>query len=77
MQMAVGRHVARMDAGKWAYITTTWDPRTGKRKKGRLRHRWAQLFKAAVRPEWTRIARNRVMERKGVKCERVKIVQII
>ena len=43
----------RMDAGKWAYITMTWDPRTGKRKKGPPRHRWAQLFKAAVGPEWT------------------------
>ena len=53
--MAVGRggHVARMDTGKWAYITTTWDLRTGKRKKGNSRHRWAQLFKAAVGPEWT------------------------
>ena len=29
------------------------------RKKGSPRHRWAQLFKAAVGPEWTRIARNR------------------
>ena len=48
-----------MDAGKWAYITMTWDPTTGKRKKGHPRHRWAQLFKAAVGPEWTRTARNR------------------
>ena len=44
---------ARIDTGKWAYITTTWDLRTGKRKKGRPRHRWALLFKAAVGPEWT------------------------
>ena len=51
--------MARIDAGKWANITTTCDPRTGKLKKGRLRHRWAQLFKAAVGPEWTRTARNR------------------
>jgi hypothetical protein len=52
-----------MDAGKWVYITTTWDPITGKRKKGRPKHRWVQLFKAAVGPEWTRITRNRELWR--------------
>ena len=33
------------------------------RKKGHLRHRWAQLFKATVGPEWTIIARNRELWR--------------
>jgi hypothetical protein len=29
-----GGHVARMDHERWAYATTVWDPRIGRRNRG-------------------------------------------
>jgi hypothetical protein len=34
-----GGHVARMDEERWAYATIVWDPRIGRRNKGRPRRR--------------------------------------
>ncbi|KAJ4446337.1 hypothetical protein ANN_13032 [Periplaneta americana] len=34
-----------MKQDRWAYATTSWDPRMGSRSKGRPRHRWSQELK--------------------------------
>ncbi|KAJ4444449.1 hypothetical protein ANN_06241 [Periplaneta americana] len=54
-----GGHVARLPADRWAYATTVWDPRRGRRGRGRPRRRWAQDFVDVIGPQWTRIARDR------------------
>lgn len=55
-----GGHVARMQGTKWAYRTTMWNPRIGKRHVGRQRTRWADSFIQRAGHQWTRAARNRV-----------------
>jgi hypothetical protein len=54
-----GGHVARMDQERWAHATTVWDPRTGRRNRGRPRRRWDQEFRVVVGNQWSRIARDR------------------
>lgn len=54
-----GGHVARLPADRWAYATTIWDPRRGKRGRGRPRRRWAQDFIEVIGPQWSRLARDR------------------
>ena len=55
-----GGHVARLHQDRWAYATTMWDPRRGKRSRGRPRQRWRQEFSAVMGGTWTRVARDRV-----------------
>ena len=55
-------HVARMSQNRWAYATTMWDPRKGKRRRGRPRQRWHQEFSEVsemMGEHWTRVARDR------------------
>jgi hypothetical protein len=54
-----GGHVARMTQERWAHATTIRDPRQGKRRRSRPRHRWSQEFKKEVRVQWTRLARDK------------------
>lgn len=54
-----GGHVARMQSTKWTYRATMWDPRTGKRRVGRQKTRWADSFVKRAGHQWTRLARNR------------------
>jgi hypothetical protein len=54
-----GGHVARMDQERWAYAMTVWDPRIGRRNRGRSQRKWDQEFREVVRNKWSRIARDR------------------
>jgi hypothetical protein len=54
-----GGHVARLDQERWAYATTVWDPRIGRRNRGRTRRRWDQEIREVVGNQWSRIARDR------------------
>ena len=54
-----GGHVARMADDRWTYRTTMWDPRAGKRLRGRPRRRWADIFREHAGRQWTRVARGR------------------
>jgi hypothetical protein len=54
-----GGHVSRLHESRWAYASTMWDPKTGKRNVGRPRTRWSALFNEIVGRQWTRVARNR------------------
>jgi hypothetical protein len=48
-----------MDQERWAYATTVWDPRIGRRNRGRSRRRWDQEFREVVGTQCSRIARDR------------------
>jgi hypothetical protein len=54
-----GGHVARMNQERWAYATTVWDSRIGRRNRGRPRRRLDQEFREVVGSQWSRIARDR------------------
>ena len=54
-----GGHIARMKDDRWTYKATMWDPRTGKRHRGRPRRRWADTFREQAGHQWTRAARRR------------------
>ena len=54
-----GGHVARLKNGRWAQVTTMWDPYAGKRTPGRPRRRWADHFKQQLGVHWSSVARNR------------------
>ncbi|KAJ4445781.1 hypothetical protein ANN_12466 [Periplaneta americana] len=52
-------HVSRLQGCRWAHISTTWDPRIGRRNRGRPGTRWAVFFKSLAGPLWSRTAKNR------------------
>lgn len=54
-----GGHVSRLQGCRWAHISTTWDPRIGRRNRGRPGTRWADFFKSLAGPLWSRTAKNR------------------
>lgn len=54
-----GGHVTRLQGSRWAMISTTWDPRIGRRNRGRPGTRWADSFKSIAGPMWSRIAKDR------------------
>ncbi|KAJ4446758.1 hypothetical protein ANN_13455 [Periplaneta americana] len=54
-----GGHVARLRDGRWTQIATLWDPRIGKRSRGRPRRRWTDFFSERVGSHWSSRARNR------------------
>jgi hypothetical protein len=48
-----------MDQERWAYATTVWDPRIGRRNRGRPRRRWNEEFREVVGNQRSRTARDR------------------
>ena len=54
-----GGHVTRLQGSRWAMISTTWDPRIGKRNRGRPGTRWTDSFKSIAGPMWSRKAKDR------------------
>ncbi|KAJ4447613.1 hypothetical protein ANN_09620 [Periplaneta americana] len=52
-------HVARLRDGRWTQTVTLWDPRIGKRSRGRPRRRRADLFSERVGSHWSSRARSR------------------
>lgn len=54
-----GGHIIRQDQRRWAYTTTTWDPRYGWRNQGRQKRRWADELSKLAGPTWTRLAQER------------------
>ena len=54
-----GGHVARMEQERWAYATMVWEPRMGKRARGRPRRRWANEFEEELGKHWERKAMDR------------------
>ncbi|KAJ4452014.1 hypothetical protein ANN_03527 [Periplaneta americana] len=55
-EVEVGRPRERLNTSRWAYVTTMWDPRTGKRTAGRPRVRWRNFFRREAGRHWTRTA---------------------
>ncbi|CAF4921267.1 unnamed protein product [Pieris macdunnoughi] len=52
-------HMTRDSRLKWTKIITEWQPRDGKRKRGRPTKRWADDIKIIGGTTWTRRANNR------------------
>ena len=52
-------HVARMTDNRWTIRTTEWQPRSGKRSRGRPRKRWRDDILKLVGGTWSRIAKER------------------
>lgn len=62
-----GGHAARLQQDRWAYVTTMWDPRIGKRSRGRPRRRWSDDFTRTLGAKWSRTARDRIKWRDTMK----------
>ncbi|KAJ4440888.1 hypothetical protein ANN_10735, partial [Periplaneta americana] len=45
LKWKLGGHVARLQNTRWAYISTIWTTRTGKKRRGRPGRRWDDAFK--------------------------------
>lgn len=56
-------HVCRLDKMRWTKKVTEWIPRNRKRKRGRQRKRWRDVFAHKVGPDWMRKARDRELWR--------------
>ena len=70
-----GGHVTRLQGSRWAMISTTWDPRIGRRNRGRPRTRWADSFKSVEGPMWSRIAKDRGKMENATKYKcRVRVI---
>ena len=53
-------HVLRVQDNRWTRRLTEWQPRTGKRKRGRQKKRWRDDITAHMgTATWTRVARER------------------
>lgn len=52
-------HVCRLENSRWAKRVTEWIPLEGKRKHGRPRKRWRDIFTLLCGPDWTSKARIR------------------
>ncbi|CAH2261059.1 jg5453 [Pararge aegeria aegeria] len=52
-------HVCRANTISWTKILTEWLPRNKKRKRGRPRKRWADVFTQVCGPLWMRNAKER------------------
>ncbi len=52
-------HTARRNDNRWTTRIMDWQPRTGKRKRGRQRRKWRDDIRVYAGTTWTRTARNR------------------
>ncbi|KAJ8726613.1 hypothetical protein PYW07_001311 [Mythimna separata] len=52
-------HVCRLECTRWTKRATEWIPLDGKRKQGRQRKRWRDIFTQRCGPNWMQKARDR------------------
>ncbi|VDO08661.1 unnamed protein product [Brugia timori] len=53
-------HITRLNDDRWTYLTTFWQPRNGKRRRGKQKKRWKEDFENFLRHKtFDRIAQNR------------------
>ena len=52
-------HIARRDDNRWTKRLTEWQPRTGKRRRGRQKRRWRDDLTSYLGTTWAREAQNR------------------
>ena len=53
-------HVTRMNDNIWTQRTTEWQPRTGRRKRGRQKRRWRDDITSYMNTSaWARVAKDR------------------
>ena len=49
-------HLMRRDDNRWTRRVTEWQPRNGKRTRGRQKRRWRDDLTTYMGPTWTRLA---------------------
>ena len=52
-------HVARREDNRWTKRLTDWQPRTGKRRRGRQKRRWRDDITTYLGTTWARTAQDR------------------
>ncbi|GFN74509.1 endonuclease-reverse transcriptase [Plakobranchus ocellatus] len=52
-------HIARETGNRWTKRCTKWQPRSGRRDKGRQEARWMDDISRATGPQWQRKAQDR------------------
>ena len=52
-------HLMRRDDNRWTRRVTEWQPRNGKRTRGRQKRRWRDDLTTYMGPTWTRLAQDR------------------
>ncbi|GFO17416.1 endonuclease-reverse transcriptase [Plakobranchus ocellatus] len=52
-------HIAREKDNRWIKRCTEWQPRSGKRDRGRPEARWMDEIRRAAGPQWQRKAQHR------------------
>ena len=52
-------HIARLNDNRWTKRLTEWQPRTGKRRRGRQKRRWRDEIEAYQGETWSRTAQDR------------------
>ena len=52
-------HVARRSDNRWTKRLTEWQPRAGKRRRGRPKRRWRDDITVYISMTWARIAQDR------------------
>ena len=68
-------HIARQKDNRWTIKTTEWQPRTGKRRRGRQKQRWRDELTEYRGTTWTREAQDRhrwKMLKEGFSLQRLK-----
>ncbi|GFR63148.1 endonuclease-reverse transcriptase [Elysia marginata] len=58
-------HVARLQDNRWTLRVTEWQPRNGKRSRGRQARRWRDDIVRTMGNAWTREAKEREEWRRG------------
>ena len=53
-------HLMRRDDNRWTRRVTEWQPRNGKRTRGRQKSRWRDDLTTYMGPTWTRLAQDRL-----------------
>ena len=60
-------HVVRRNFDRWTHRVTAWDPRIGKRRRGRQTTRWSDDLRKTFGQQWTTVAKDREKWTKLVK----------
>ncbi|GFR69251.1 endonuclease-reverse transcriptase [Elysia marginata] len=58
-------HVARLQDSRWTLRVTEWQPRNGKKSKGRQARRWRDDIVRTMGNTWTREAKDKEKWRRG------------
>ena len=53
-------HLMHRDDNRWTRMVTEWQPRNGKRTRGRKKRRWRDDLTTYMGPTWTNLVQDRL-----------------